>query len=258
MTATFDAYARYYDLLYKDKDYPAEARYVASLLADRGAHKTVLELGCGTGAHAEYLARAGYVVDGVDISEQMIAQAAARKRSLDPELSARLSFSVADVRSARLGKTYDAVISLFHVMSYQSANADLAAALETAASHLAPGGLFVFDFWYGPAVLTEIPSVRVKRLENADIEVTRIAEPTLRYGENLVDVKYTVFVKSKGTGEVEQLTETHTMRYLFLPELLQLVAPKFELVGAVAWMTDRALTHKDWSGCVSLVRTDRQ
>lgn len=257
MSQTFDAYARYYDLLYKDKNYPAEAQYVSSLLNCRSAASTILELGCGTGTHAECLARAGYVVDGVDISEQMIAQAETRRAALEPELKARLSFSSGDVRTARLEKTYDAVISLFHVMSYQSSNVDLSAAFDTAASHLSPGGLFIFDFWYGPAVLTEVPSVRVKRLENADIKVTRIAEPTIRYNENIVDVKYTVFVESKARGDVEQLTETHAMRYLFLPEILQLASPKFEMLSATAWMTDRALTETDWSGCVCLVRTNR-
>ena len=32
----FDAYAAYYDLLYRDKDYAGEAAYVLSLLAERG------------------------------------------------------------------------------------------------------------------------------------------------------------------------------------------------------------------------------
>jgi SAM-dependent methyltransferase len=258
MSRTFDAYARYYDLLYKDKNYSAEAQYVSSILSRRSGCKAILELGCGTGTHAECLAQAGYAVDGVDISEQMVAQAETRKVALPLELRAKLSFSPGDVRTVRLGKTYDAVISLFHVMSYQSSNTDLSAAFDTAASHLSPGGLFVFDFWYGPAVLTERPSVRVKRLENSEIKVTRIAEPTIRYNENIVDVKYTVFVESKAKGDVEQLTETHTMRYLFLPEILQLVSPKFELLSASAWMTDRTLTETDWSGCVCLVRTNRQ
>ena len=53
MNQVFDAYARYYDLLYCDKDYAAEAGYVANHIRKLLPHTThILELGCGTGAHA--------------------------------------------------------------------------------------------------------------------------------------------------------------------------------------------------------------
>ena len=57
----FKAYSKYYDLLYTGKDYSAEATYIDTLIK-RHAHAAqhILELGCGTGAHAEYLARMGY------------------------------------------------------------------------------------------------------------------------------------------------------------------------------------------------------
>jgi len=46
----FALYARYYDLLYADKDYAGEAAYVAGLIRQRlpGATR-ILELGSGTG-----------------------------------------------------------------------------------------------------------------------------------------------------------------------------------------------------------------
>ena len=89
----FDAYSRYYDLLYRDKDYAAEAQYVAGALRRHAPQaKRLLELGCGTGGHAEHLARAGYAVDGFDVSDTMLARAAARRATLPPEVAARLSF----------------------------------------------------------------------------------------------------------------------------------------------------------------------
>ena len=55
--AVFDAYAAYYDLLYKDKDYAGETEYVHRLIQrfNPGA-KSILELGSGTGKHARLLA----------------------------------------------------------------------------------------------------------------------------------------------------------------------------------------------------------
>lgn len=250
MSRVFDIYARYYDLMYRDKDYVAEAEYVASRIREHAPQaKRILELGCGTGAHAEHLARMGYTIHGVDLSEAMLARAEARKASLPPEVAARLSFSLGDVRTVRKGETNDVVISLFHVMSYQTTNADLEAAFRTAAVHLKPGGLFLFDFWYGPAVLTQKPEVRVKRLEDDKIKVTRIAEPVMHVNENVVDVNYTVFIELKATGEVEQVSETHRMRYLFLPELSYFANLKtwtdFKCLG---WMRLDKLREDDWAG----------
>ncbi len=85
--------------------------------------------------------------------------------------------------------------------------------------HLKPGGIFIFDVWYGPAVLSDRPSVRVKRLEDNQIAITRIAEPVMYPNDNLVDVNYQVFIQDKSNGEVEELKETHRMRYLFKPEV---------------------------------------
>jgi predicted TPR repeat methyltransferase len=48
----FKAYARYYDVLYATKDYAEEAAYVLRIIQrHRPEARTVLDLGCGTGAH---------------------------------------------------------------------------------------------------------------------------------------------------------------------------------------------------------------
>lgn len=255
MTDVFDTYARYYDLLYRDKDYAGEAAYLASHLR-RHAPKaaSILELGCGTGAHAEHLAQMGYSVHGVDQSESMLARAAARKSLLAAEVAARLSFGRGDVRTVRTGATYDAVVSLFHVMSYQATNADLQAAFATAAAHLRPGGLFLFDFWYGPAVLAQRPETRVKRLEDQSIKVTRIAEPVMHENQCAVDVNYSVFIEEKKSGSVQQVHETHRMRYLFLPELELLRGAAFRERASCAWMSEEAPGPQSWAAIQILGR----
>jgi hypothetical protein len=139
-------------------------------------------------------------------------------------------------------------------MSYQATNADLAAAFSTAAAHLRPGGLFLFDFWYGPAVLGQRPEVRVKRLSDDEIDVTRVAEPVLREVENQVDVNYTVFIQIKATGNVEQVRETHRMRYLSLPELALLRAGTFEERATLAWMGEAPPSLQSWAAFQVLVR----
>ena len=69
----FGDYARYYDVLYQDKDYAGEADFVLSCLVRRqGEPRTLLDLGCGTGRHGLEMARRGVSVTGVDMSATML------------------------------------------------------------------------------------------------------------------------------------------------------------------------------------------
>lgn len=247
----FRNYARYYDLLYADKDYVSEAKFVRALLKNY-APKTVriLELGCGTGRHAAHLAANGYRVQGIDLSRDMLKRCNALVTQVPAPVAARLAFSQGDMRNLRLHKKFDAVISLFNVICYQTSNADLRAAFETARSHIKRGGLFMFDCWYGPAVLRNLPSVRIKRVEDEAIKITRIAEPRVYPNENRVDVKYTIFLRDKKTGKTDELKELHTVRYLFKPEIgAFLEAAGFSFIAAQEWITGKELDFDTWTGC---------
>lgn len=245
----FSNYAKYYNLLYKDKDYTGEVEYVHNLIQEyRPGATSILDLGCGTGRHDFLLAGKGYSVTGVDMSEEMLAVAnSQRSVSLDTSQLSTLIFHHGDIRTIRLNRTFDVIISLFHVMSYQTTNEDLAAAFATAKAHLRPGGIFIFDCWYGPAVLTDRPVVRIKRLENEDIAVTRIAEPVMHANENTVDVNYHMFVKDKTEGRIEEFTETHHMRYLFMLEINQMLrAAELTQVSCEEWMTAKEPGFDTW------------
>ena len=254
----FDVYAEYYDLLYTDKDYFAEATYIDALIKRHApAAKHILELGCGTGAHAEYLARMGYHVRGIDMSEGMIEKAQRRLAKLPGDIAQRLSFSVSDIRNARLKKTYDITIALFHVMSYQNTNLDLMKVLQTAYNHLKINGLFLFDYWYGPSVLTELPETRVKRFENDAIHVTRIAKPEIHFNRNIVDVNYAITVKDKHSDAITELKEKHAMRYLFLPEIEQFTGPQFIVEGHYEWLKYSVPNHRSWTALTVLKKQTR-
>ncbi|PKN12859.1 MAG: SAM-dependent methyltransferase [Deltaproteobacteria bacterium HGW-Deltaproteobacteria-4] len=249
----FGAYSRYYNLFYKDKDYAGEAAYVHELIQKhRPGAKSVLDLGCGTGKHAFLLAKRGLEVAGVDRSAEMLAVANSQHTTLNPQ-QASLSFHQGDIRSIRLDRTFDTVVSLFHVMSYQTSNDDLKGAFATAREHLEPGGVFIFDCWYGPAVLTDRPVVRVKRVEDEEIAVTRIVEPVMFVNDNLVETNYQVLVRDKSTGAVEELYETHRMRYLFRPEIeLLLQESGMTIIETSEWMSGRQPGFDTWGVCFAV------
>jgi SAM-dependent methyltransferase len=254
-STVFSEYARYYDLLYKDKNYVGESEYIHGLIHRSCPDaKTILELGSGTGKHALLLAQKGYRVQGVERSAEMLVQARALSQAQRSQLTAAQHtppvFVEGDIRSVRVAQTFDVALSLFHVISYQTTNADLQQAFETARHHVKPGGLFIFDVWYGPTVLTDRPAVRVKHMADDQIEVTRIAEPVLHPNQNVVDVHYHVFIRNKATGTVNETHEKHAMRYLFTPEITLLLDQSgFSLLHQEEWLTARPPGCDTWGVC---------
>jgi SAM-dependent methyltransferase len=253
---TFDLYAAYYDLLYEDKGYDEEAAFVARLIRDQAPDaRSILELGCGTGKHGLALARQGFSLRGIDLSPGMVDRANKRLDGANVPPRVKVSFDHGDVRTAQLDQTFDAVVSLFHVVSYQLRNSDLVETIRTAADHLPPGGVFVFDCWYGPAVLTVRPEVRVKRCENSEIQVFRVAEPEMHPDRNVVDVRYTIWIEQKATGTTMRLSEIHPMRYLFYPEIETMLASVgLKIRRACEWMSDKPLDFTTWSATFVAVK----
>lgn len=247
--SVFGEYARYYDLLYRDKDYRGEVAFVRRLI-DRFAPKakTILDLGCGTGRHAAGFVEHGFTVLGVDRSEEMLGRARSAIQAMLPAHSARFEVAADDVRTFETERRFDAVVSIFHVASYQTTDEDLLAMFQVAAKHLVPGGLFLFDCWYGPTVLAEPPEVRVKRLEDADIALTRIAEPEWRKSEDVVVVNYDIFLREKKTGAITEIKESHRLRYLFEPGVRKKLSEAgFDLRAAGEWMTDAPPSERTFS-----------
>jgi SAM-dependent methyltransferase len=255
VSGNFGLYSQYYDLLYQDKDYAGEVAYVRSLINQyaQGQVARVLELGCGTGVHADLLAKAGIEVHGVELSETMLTTALERAKANRD----RLNFESGDARTYRAGRRFDAVLSLFHVLSYQTTTADLEAMMATAATHLNDDGLFIFDFWYGPAVLWQRPSLRVKRWENENVSILRVAEPELHAPQNVVNVNYTIFSTERASGRTEKVEETHSMRFLFLDEIERLLnGAGLSMVKAEEWMTGAQPDMGTWGVCV-VARKDK-
>ena len=211
-------YADCYDALYLDKDYEAECDLIARVLRTYASNKiaSILDLGCGTGRHAFPLARRGFEVVGVDRSEFMLDQARSKAAGPGELLSCRFHHS--DIRSADLGQEFDAVLLMFAVLGYQVANADVRATLHTARRHLRPGGILLFDIWYGPAVLTQRPSDRVKIIPSGSGKIVRTSSSTLETKRHSCTVRYHVW-KIAGERLLSETEEEHTVRYFFPMEL---------------------------------------
>lgn len=246
----FGDYSKYYNLLYNDKNYNEESHFIHELIQRHQPNAiNILDLGCGTGQHDFFLAQKGYEITGVDISEDMLAVANSTLSSNKASIS-QPKFLKGDIHNIRIDQAFDVVISLFHVLSYQETNDDVCATFETAGFHLNHGGIFIFDCWYGPGVLTDLPTIRIKEIENEDMAVTRLAKPTVHFHKNIVDVNYHVFVRDKISQNVDELKECHKLRYFFKPEIeLFIKRTDFELLDFVEFMKNMPPGKGKWNAC---------
>jgi len=212
--AVFKKYAKYYDTFYRDKDYKSESKFLARVFSKYSKKKitSVLDLGCGTGNHDFVLEKMGYELTGVDFSSEMLSIAKRKAKSL----KSKSSFFLGDITKVRLKRNFDAVISMFAVMSYLETNDDIASAIKTASAHLNKGGIFVFDFWFGPGVLAQKPSKRKKIFgARGEKKITRTANSTLNLLSQTVKIKLSV----SGHSPKNRSDEIHKMRFLFPKEI---------------------------------------
>jgi|GEM_PF-1329427 len=124
--------AGWFHLLSAPSEYVDEARFIVDALLRHvdGPRDSLLELGSGGGNLASHL-KADLRLTLTDISEPMLELS----RGLNPECA----HVPGDMRSLRLGRTFDAVLVHDAVM-YLTSEEDLRAAIRTVAVHLRPGG----------------------------------------------------------------------------------------------------------------------
>jgi dTDP-3-amino-3,6-dideoxy-alpha-D-glucopyranose N,N-dimethyltransferase/dTDP-3-amino-3,4,6-trideoxy-alpha-D-glucopyranose N,N-dimethyltransferase len=207
--SSYGSAAEFYDLLYAgEKNYVAEAHYLTSLI--RKAHpdaRSLLDVGCGTGAHARALTDAGYAVDGVDLEPGFVEIA----RGRCPEGS----FVVGDMTCLDLPGRYDVVTSLFSAIGYARTEEALRATLLGMRSHLDPSGIVLVDPWFEPGQLTDGRIMTVMG-ESTDLTVCRMSRTVIEGRRSRLEFEYLIGTPSG----IERRSEVHELG-LFTQEQME-------------------------------------
>lgn len=248
----FQQYSKYYDLLYRDKDYAGEAAYVGGRIREIAPWaRTILEFGSGTGRHGRLLADLGFEVYGIERSAGMVAAAEA---AVSPSATGgSFRCEVGDICAADLGRRFDAVIALFHVVCYQTSDAALAATFQAASRHLSAGGVFLFDVWHGPAVIRQGASHRVKEVADGPVRVKRSAHPEVDSIRKTVNVVFDLDCEDRSSGDTVRFREEHELRYLFPEEIDELArACGLRVVVAEEFLSAHPVSADTWGVCYVL------
>lgn len=138
----YTGFAEVYDMFMDNIPYEDWCGYLTSLLKEYGINDgLVLDLGCGTGTLTELLAKEGYDMIGVDVSEDML-QEAIEKRA---ESGLPILYLLQDMREFELYGTVRVVVSICDSLNYILDYDDLAHVFSLVNNYLDPKGMFIFD-----------------------------------------------------------------------------------------------------------------
>jgi len=209
-------HAELYDLFYADKPYPEEAAFVHRCVqAFNSGAKTMLELACGTGTHSLLLEKYGYRIIATDYSVDMLRRAEEKAK----KVNSRVEFRRQDMRALKVPEgPFDVIICLFDSLGYVASNEGLLQVLEGVNRHLAVGGVFLFEFWHGGAMLRSYDPLRFRRFHGSSGDIERISETTVDYHQQVCHVSYTIN-ELNSDGTYHSLHETQVNRFFLLQEM---------------------------------------
>jgi len=138
----YHALASSYDRLTNDVDYEAVVDFYWQILSREGLQpRTAVDLACGTGSVALILAKKELRVTAVDMSEEMLCEAAQKAQTLpNPP-----QFVCQKLQRLRLPRGVDLAVCALDSMDYILDPADCREAIRRVYKVLNPGGCFIFD-----------------------------------------------------------------------------------------------------------------
>ncbi len=162
----YKKFAKYYDSLYKWKDYKSESETLRALIkkykSSRG--KDMLDAACGTGNHIQYL-RKHFNITGIDIDKDMLS--IARKK-----LSG-IRFINGDMRTFKLYKQFDVIVCLFSAIGHLKTYANLEKTIKNFSFHLKPGGVMIIEPFVDPKLYIE-GRIHAFNVNEPDLILTRM------------------------------------------------------------------------------------
>ena len=171
----------------------------------------------------------------------------AKKKS--GKLDLHIDFINSDISSIDLNKKFNIIISMFSVINYQTANKKLSNFCKVVKNHLKKDGIFMFDAWYGPAVLAQKPKECIREIKIDDSKtIIRFTEPNLNLLEHTIEVSFKVWYLNKNKL-LKETRESHTMRFLFPQEIKYfLEVAGFKEINFFPFLKSRRqLSERDWN-----------
>jgi ubiquinone/menaquinone biosynthesis C-methylase UbiE len=197
----FSKSAKYYDEIYAsiDKDYSAEVTKAHKIIQKykQSKGKFLLDVACGTGAHAGLLSKY-YEVEGLDLDPQML--------SIAKKKHPKVRFHQGDMTDFDLGHPFDVVVCLFSSIGYVRTKSRLQKAVRTMARHVLPSGVLLIEPWF-TAKQWHPGRVSATEVNKPNLRIIRMSRSGQKGRISTIEFQYLVGTPKR----IEHLTELHKL-----------------------------------------------
>ena len=202
--------AKYYDLIYSWKDYKGEIKRIKKLIKKFkiSTGNELLDVGCGTGKHLEYL-KDDFSCTGCDLNTEML--------DIAKEKINGVSFFQADMITLAFNKKFDAIISLFSSIGHVKTYDNLEQTIQNFSRHLKRGGVVIIESWLTKSTYdTGRPGMTTYDAE--DIKIARLNTTKIENDLSILEFYYLIAERDK---DVVYYSEKHELGLFEIDKFLE-------------------------------------
>lgn len=182
----------YYHILYKNRDFKEAELFINNLVKHLKIlpESKILDLACGKGRHAYFLAKKGFNVTGLDLSEQSIAWA--KKEYNLPNLK----FDVHDMRDIYNENSFDFLLNMFTSFGYFNSHTENQKVVNSMYAQINDSGTIVIDFLNIEKALKKMVPTEKKEIEGITFNISKNIENNniikkIEFCHNNIDYSFT-------------------------------------------------------------------
>ena len=197
----YKSFAKYYDLIYKDKDYKGEVDFIDQRIKNKKIKgRRTIEVACGTGNHTKYFLKKGYnIIAGTDLSTDML--------DIYKKKYPKIKTIKADMKRMNLKLKADIVLCLFSSISYCTSKKELKDTFTNFYSLIEKGGILVVDTGFLTFDEKRFKSVKCDGGSEGDIHLFRLNKSTKKGKLLEFTSVYVLFNKD----QIDTSKEVHTL-----------------------------------------------
>ena len=211
---------------------------------------TVLEVACGTGRVAIPLAKAGFNVVGIDLSEPMLSIFRKKLERLNPTVAGRIHLECADMADFDLERKFDLIIIPFRAFQALTSDERVRSALLCLKHHLTERGLLIIDLFKPHWRLDEGWATEeeefdwVKTIETTGETIVR--SEIRRSIDTVRQIIYPeiIFSIESKSGETKRIVEPLALRYYYQYQMeVLLICSGFTIVESFGYYDGRGTDY---------------
>ncbi|MFW9818151.1 MAG: class I SAM-dependent methyltransferase [Candidatus Thorarchaeota archaeon] len=202
--------AKYYDLIYSWKDYKGEIKRIKKLIKKYkiSEGKELLDVGCGTGKHLEYLKK-DFSCTGSDINTEML--------EIARENIEGVNFTQADMITLDINKKFDVIISLFSSIGHVKTYENLEQTLHNFSKHLKKGGIVIIEPWLTKSIY-DAGRPGMTTYDGEDIKIARLNTTKIDGDLSILEFYYLIAERNK---DIVNYFEKHELGLFEIDKFLE-------------------------------------